>query len=148
MSDTEKFFVLAILLLGLFGIILLGIGVTGNVISGEYTLGDVCSSDSDCQNGNICCIFYNKESGVCQTADMCETVSKITLEEENRLFAYNEFSKEKPDINKTYTFEIVIGILILAMVCLALYILYTGKKEKSSKKKNKTGKNIKKRKKK
>ncbi|MEM0465650.1 MAG: hypothetical protein QXW97_03040 [Candidatus Pacearchaeota archaeon] len=94
MVEFEKIFIISGIILGLFGMILVGIGITGKVVMNSYTLSDICSTNKDCSNGKVCCLFYGKESGICHTPEMFETISKITLEDRNKIEAWNYHSKE------------------------------------------------------
>lgn len=142
MFNNQKNLIIAIITLGILGFLLIGVGITGNVIMNTNTIGDVCSSDTDCQNGKICCLFYQENSGICHTTDMCETVMDITKSENNQMEVWRDFSKELPKNDKTYSLEILFGILILIAVGISLYIL--GKTSKQTSKKKETGKKIKK----
>ncbi|MBR9704314.1 hypothetical protein GOV12_02800 [Candidatus Pacearchaeota archaeon] len=138
LSDADRRIIIAIIVLGVFGALLLGIGITGKAVMNSYTSGDVCSQNSDCANEKICCKFYKEEAGICHEPDLCNTVTKITREEFDRIEAWNDFSKESPKKDNTYSFEIALGILILVVVFISLLILFKSRKiEKKSRFKDK-----------
>ncbi len=63
-------FVLAIFLL-LVVSILRTISPTGNA---TYLDGALCFEGSDCSQGNVCCLFFNQTSGVCDAAENCRII--------------------------------------------------------------------------
>lgn len=137
MFEYRKGLIIVLLLIGLGGILLLGIGITGKAVMNSQTISDVCKENKDCENSKVCCLFYEQESGICYSPEMCETVTKITREEKNIIEASMSFTKETPKKDNTYSFEIILGILILSIVAISLYIFYKDKNKEIRKKRRK-----------
>lgn len=122
--ELKKELTLVLWIVALFGIFLLGRGITGNAIMNSYTTNDYCIEDRDCSNGKICC-YYESGKGMCSEAKMCEEL----------------FSKENPEIRKDYSSDMIIGLLIIASVLIAFYVNSKEKRKISKRRlKRKNGK--------
>lgn len=62
----------------LMGALLIGGSITG-MATGDYTK-PICSTNSECANGDVCCLFFEQESGVCNAQSMCEQITWLTKE--------------------------------------------------------------------
>lgn len=103
--EYEKELTIVLWVIALFGIFLIARGITGNVIANSYSISDSCTDNKECQPNKICCIVNGV--GMCSDINMCQQLK--------------EFAKEKPEANKNYTSDIILGLLILMCVLLAVY---------------------------
>jgi hypothetical protein len=77
--DNYSAIVSLLMIAALVGVFMLGVGITGMSIStDDVTVRPLCLADYDCSEGNVCCYFYAKQSGVCDKADMCAKISAMT----------------------------------------------------------------------
>lgn len=105
-----------------FGLLLVGFGITGNIVYNGSTLSDHCNADKDCINGKICCYYY-ETFGVCQEPQICEEIKQAID------------SGESP-LKKNYApYAINLGLALICIVVILLYIIYIS--ESKGKKKRK-----------
>jgi len=106
--------VLMVVFLLILGLAMLGVGITGKVFMDE-NVKDLCESNGDCTGGEICCLFYNKEQGICYSPDMCDSITQLTKSEGVAAQIDDEKAEQKAHSN-----EIILGIAILLI---AIFLL-------------------------
>ncbi|MDP2925870.1 MAG: hypothetical protein Q8N99_05860 [Nanoarchaeota archaeon] len=113
------FEILLILVLVLIGAIFGG--VTGKIILDD-SVKSICSSDKDCSNGEVCCGFYNQETGVCNNKDMCEKIISFTKEEKLEYERMKNILYEKPSEKRVNYLWLTISCLAIIIVVMILFI--------------------------
>lgn len=144
----EKRFVLAVCsLLFFMGVLFITQSITGFYSWDRYN--DFCTVDSGCSSNDVCCLFFEEDYGVCDSADVCSSVLKATKEEKSqfsfmqppspsieqeKLFGAVRAHVEKP--KSPFAFESVLVGLILIFCAVAVYFLSSrdsGKKRSKKK---------------
>jgi uncharacterized membrane protein len=120
-NNYSKLKITGIALLSI-GLLLIGIGITGNIILSSYTSSDYCEVNMDCANGKICC-FSQGNSGMCYEPDVCDRM-KSTLEGTSEISVRQEYSQ-------VMTFGITAVVLAIVLLIL-IYILETKKRKHSA----------------
>jgi hypothetical protein len=144
--ELDKTIIILMLIGGLIGIGLIGFGITGKVVFDNYSVKDLCESDSECKSPEVCCLFYQENAGVCHDASMCEKIKEITQRESITKDDWKDLVIQKPEGRSVNSELMFIGSLILVVVVALVYI-YSSVKNKKAKGKKKTKSNIKKKKK-
>ena len=126
--DTKKELMIVMWVIVIFGAFFLAKGLTGKVIM-DVTASDFCSSDTNCSTGKVCCYFMENK-GYCNTKEICSQIKS---------------DYEKPQANNDYTFEMILGVLILIAILIGFYAVNRNIKEKVKVSKKKTVKKKKKR---
>jgi hypothetical protein len=107
-----------ILLLALF---LVGNGITG-LVAFDPALKEICESNDDCIQPEVCCYFDEKQIGVCHTEEMCKAVADLTKKSNAQIAVTSEAR-----LYDNYSMQILFGLLILASVALVIYHLFHSK---------------------
>ena len=82
----------------------------------------LCTSDTDCELGNVCCMSKGMKYGICNSADKCRSVSIFGE------YAVKKSRTEKPAaVNNTIISETVVIIVLLAII---IWLLVKQKKRK------------------
>ena len=71
---------------------LIGVLLIGNGITGLYFLDfkqPPCDEDLDCQELNVCCLFYNENFGVCDLEENCKAITQVTFEARQSYSTYD-----------------------------------------------------------
>jgi len=116
-------------ILTLMGVLLLGTGINGMIVASE-TVRPLCSMQSDCPEGQVCCLFSGEDAGVCHTADMCDEVTAITQREKEA----NIQTPMSQDNVGNFHLEAILGGLIVLLAILAVVYLIQHKRLLASEK--------------
>jgi hypothetical protein len=128
-------------------VIVLSLMLSGNGITGYVTREplEYCSSNKDCIEPKVCCLFYDEDSGVCSDDNICSKISEVTKEQqvssdELESILYGEPSGETAidkdeELNVSYTTQIIFGglLFIIAVLNVLLYIENRKEPEKKGK---------------
>jgi len=127
---TLNLIISLLILAAIIGIFAIGIGITGKSIQESQYLKTLCTIDNDCVKPEVCCIFYNKQAGVCDSESMCSTILEITKNSSNNNPIIID---EKPNMNiyNSYSF---IGIILLIIIVAYFIYVYNSRKDKKTKK--------------
>ncbi|MDP2925476.1 MAG: hypothetical protein Q8N99_03835 [Nanoarchaeota archaeon] len=106
--EEHNFKIISIIFI-IIGLLLIGVGITGNAI--RNTSPDQCKADSECSSEKICC-FYNSIDGMCGDPQTCEKISNYGLEIEN------------PKKQDDYYFYFYLGLGIVIISGLFLYSMH------------------------
>jgi hypothetical protein len=68
---------IAVAILAFSGLIMLGSSITGMASSSDYTK-TLCIANVDCTGTEVCCFFYEQESGVCNSESNCAGIAELT----------------------------------------------------------------------
>lgn len=112
--ETNKSILWALGAVIVLGVILLGGSITGMVTS-DYSK-PICSVDADCSGDNVCCLFNEQESGVCNVPQMCDQITRLTREGAE-LSAVP--AGENPN-QENYLFGIILGFVIIGIASYAI----------------------------
>ena len=126
--DNKKELMIVMWIIVIFGAFFLAKGLTGKVVM-DVTASDFCSSNANCSTGKVCCLFMENK-GYCNTIDVCYQ-SKLNY--------------EKPQVKNDYTFEMILGVLILIAILIGFYAVNRNKKQNKKIIKKKTVKKKKRR---
>ncbi len=77
----------------------MGMLLIGNGITGLYLLDfkqPPCDENFDCPESEVCCMFYEKEFGVCDMEDKCDAIRKTTYDVSQSMTTYHSLNKEDP----------------------------------------------------
>ncbi|MBR9705485.1 hypothetical protein GOV14_00460 [Candidatus Pacearchaeota archaeon] len=121
MRLKREFTVLVLLALLVFGVGLMGLGITGLVVKDE-TVGVLCLNDSECEGIGVCCPFYDESMGVCHVKEMCESILEVTQEGDLNDLEFSSY-KGLPRTDDVFT-TLTLGLLITLVSGLILYYLY------------------------
>ena len=125
--NLKILFILFLIILGFIGVNLIGIGITGKVTMNEYLYGKLCLNDKDCGSSEVCCRFYQENSGVCDSITMCEKINELTMEEKTSIDKWNAIKNENPS-QKIYKNELIVGIIIIFVVFIFLFYIFESEK--------------------
>ena len=118
---TERLVIVLLIIIGLIGISILGSGITGMVTFDE-TVKKLCSSSEECDENEVCCLFYGEDSGVCQKEELCTSIREITRNEKKEKEEFLLlFSKGREKQKNIYSNEILFGSLIIIFVFFSIY---------------------------
>lgn len=124
-------------------IVFIGLGFIGKGITGMYLLDfpekTYCSEDSECPQDQVCCLFYQQNTGICEKAGTCQAIYEVTKQETNRgqtavflqTAAIQNPPVERPVLQRNY-FSLILGV-ILIFVGIFSYIHTHKKREKKKK---------------
>jgi len=105
----------------IFSSLFLGKGITGMAILGE-NIKPLCTSDADCHDGEVCCIFHSKNAGVCNTQDMCPQIDELT--KDSNFYSDELLGDYKQSNEKESTFfQVFLGIVLLVFAIFLFYII-------------------------
>lgn len=136
---NKKLITFVFVLIGAFGVFLLGSGITGFATQ-TNELAEICSFDFPCTAPQVCCPFFNEEdNGVCHEPEMCDLIWELTRNEmisdkDLRLLFYAD-DQEESDKND-FVSLIIIGSLIVVLAIIALLINSKSHHHSSKKKKH------------
>jgi len=133
--NKERLIIVFLVVIAILGSFILSSGITGMATFDEYTK-NLCSSNEDCDNEEICCFFYEENSGVCGKEELCDSILKLTEEEKKKKEEFPLSFSKTTDIQKSiYSNEIIFGslIVILAIFSAYIYILHSKNISKKSK---------------
>jgi hypothetical protein len=115
------------------GIFLLGRGITGMVAeSDDPFLKPVCSTDSDCERSEVCCLFYESEGGVCDVADACSGIVSLTKAEKEGVQTNAVEMSYIDKAKKQNIIETILGTIIFIST-IALFLYYISREDKKVK---------------
>lgn len=78
---------------------IIGMLFIGNGITGLYFLDfkqPPCDDNVDCQDMEVCCMFYEENFGVCDRQDKCEGIRQLTFEARQSYSTYDNLNDEQP----------------------------------------------------
>jgi hypothetical protein len=121
-KDYSRSVGIVLSILGVFALILIGAGITGKLIYDNNSIKDICSSDNECRSGEVCCLFYGENSGVCHEKNMCERILEITKEEKISSETMKRLVIERPN-NQINSNMMMIGAFILLVIIISFFFL-------------------------
>ncbi|MFH1174954.1 MAG: hypothetical protein V1725_07520 [archaeon] len=100
-----------LLVLMAIGVLLLGSGMSGEVVFNQYVK-EACRTNADCAQPYVCCLFSSGGGGVCNTEDLCSAVAALGT---------SEAAPTPPQV-ENYA-QILIGAGIIIFCIAALYFV-------------------------
>ena len=123
-----------LLISAMFVLIILGSNLTGYATYSE-TVRPLCSINEDCSTNETCCLFYEKEAGVCHSAEYCQQIEELTQEEYFKSSSNKEIEIEYPLKNKNI--NILLSVFTLAIILILIFLITKKEKKANPKKKKK-----------
>jgi len=97
----------------LFGALLFLSGKTYRGLS-SYFIENACTESIDCNDGKVCCLFYQKDSGVCDYQESCPKIADLTSKQTLYL--------EKPFV--MYAWFFYGALIVMAAMLFILMVIF------------------------
>lgn len=120
-----KLLIALLIIIGTIGLAFFGNGISGMIIF-DQTVKPICQANNDCPEEETCCLFYEEDSGVCHSKDMCDLITLLTKrekEEKQQAPMITSLKTTQKDMINNYQLQTIFGLGIIILTILAFYEL-------------------------
>ena len=137
MEHEHTAIVVALMALLFFSSWLMGSGFTGLYLLDFEQ--NYCLDDTNCFPPEVCCAFYNGNGGVCDTAERCPAINRLTMELGGQTSVINDqvndYHLQHPRSASMNIAFVILGLVLVILVVLGFTHIHPENRKKLVKKK-------------